>query len=404
MTNFKVISTNGKPIKHWTNNLLFEDEAKNQLMKLAELPFIYKHIAVMPDVHAGKGSTIGTVLATHKAIIPAAVGVDLGCGMMACKLDLKASDLPDNLWTLRCLIEEIIPHGSNPKNSRIGSWGTPPELVIKAWNERLSTGFDYLCDNHPRLKNSKNINHLGTLGGGNHFVEICIDENQDIWIMLHSGSRGIGNLIGRTFIEKAKKDMERWFINLPDKDMAYFPVGSTNFVDYLRAVHWAQEFAFTNRMVMMSNAVGALKTIINKEFNAQMQVINCHHNYVSFETHFGHKLIITRKGAVSAKLDEWGIIPGSMGTKSYIVSGLGNPESFSSCSHGAGRVMSRTAAKRLITLEEHEKSLEGVECNRSENTIDESPNAYKNIDAVMDAQSDLVEIKHTLKQILCIKG
>jgi tRNA-splicing ligase RtcB len=403
MSNFQVIDTPGKPIKHWTKGVLFEEEAQNQLKRLAELPFIYKHIAVMPDVHAGKGSTIGTILATHKAIIPAAVGVDLGCGMMACKTDLKASDLPDDLWPMRCMIESMIPHGSNPKNPRLGSWGEIPDLVTTAWSD-LEAGFLALCDKFPRLKNSNNINHLGTLGGGNHFVEICLDENQDVWFMLHSGSRGIGNLIGRTFIELAKKDMERYFIHLPDKDMAYLPEGSTYYLDYLRAVRWAQQFASQNRVVMMCNLVGAVKATLNRDFETQIEVINCHHNYVSAEEHFGEKVLITRKGAVAAHKGMMGIIPGSMGAKSFIVRGLGNSESFNSCSHGAGRVMSRTKAKQLISVEEHRESLSTVECNRSESTIDESPSAYKNIDDVMAAQSDLVEIMYTLKQILCVKG
>lgn len=403
MSNFKVIETDNAPIKHWTEGVLFEEEAQEQLKRLATLPFIHKHIAVMPDVHAGKGSTIGTILATHKAIIPAAVGVDLGCGMMACKTDLQATDLPDNLAEMRSLIETMIPSGSNPKNSRLGAWGTPPSLVFQAWDS-LEDGFIKLCDKYPRFYNSNNIKHLGTLGGGNHFVELCLDEHQTVWFMLHSGSRGIGNLIGRTFIELAQKDMQRYFINLPDKDMAYLPEGSPHYLDYLQAVNWAQKFAHQNRTVMMCSLIGAVKATLNKEFNAQVEAINCHHNYVNFEEHFGHKVCITRKGAVSAKKDELGIIPGSMGAKSFIVKGLGNPDSFHSCSHGAGRVMSRTAAKKLLTVQEHEKALESVECNRSKDTLDESPAAYKDIDAVMSAQSDLVEIMFTLKQILCVKG
>lgn len=403
MSNFSVIQTPGAHIKHWTNDVLFEEEAQRQLIQLAQLPFIYKHIAVMPDVHAGKGSTIGTVLPTIKAVIPAAVGVDLGCGMMACKTDLVAEDLPDNLWEMRCMIESMIPHGSNPKNQRLGSWGDIPDLVAEAWKP-LAVRFSSLCDAYPRFKNSNNINHLGTLGGGNHFVEICLDEGQCVWFMLHSGSRGIGNLIGRTFIELAQKDMQKYFINLPDKDMAYLPEGSQYFNDYLRAVHWAQDFALQNRIVMMCNLVGAVKAVMNLDFGTQIEAVNCHHNYISKENHFDQNVWVTRKGAVSAKKGELGIIPGSMGAKSFIVRGLGNAHSFHSCSHGAGRVMSRTAAKRLISEEQHVKDLHGVECNNTVATIDESPMAYKNIDDVMAAQSDLVEIVHTLKQVLCIKG
>lgn len=403
MNNYSVLQSTGVPIKHWTKGVLFEEEAKQQLLKLSNLPFIYKHLAVMPDVHAGKGSTIGTVIATHKAIIPAAVGVDLGCGMMACRTDLKASDLPDNLSYLRSNIENMIPCGSNPRNKRIGAWGNPPELVQRAWQD-LEPGFKAICEKYPRIKNSNNINHLGTLGGGNHFIEICLDEEQNVWFMLHSGSRGVGNLIGRTFIEYAKKDMERYFINLPDKDMSYLPLGSTYFADYLKAVSWAQYFAHQNRIVMMSLLCGTVHETLKRPFDAHICTVNCHHNYVSIENHFGQNIYVTRKGAVSAKKDELGIIPGSMGAKSFIVRGLGNPNSFMSCSHGAGRVMSRTQAKRVISLEEHNDSLSAVECNKTESTLDESPRAYKNIDDVMNAQNDLVEIVHTLKQVLCVKG
>jgi tRNA-splicing ligase RtcB len=400
---FDVITTPGKPIKHWTKGVLFEEEAQRQIIQLAQMPFIYKHIAVMPDVHAGCGSSVGTVIATHKAIIPAAVGVDIGCGMMACRTSLRASDLPDNLHIIRIFIEQMIPHGSNPKIRKLGAWDEIPELVNKAW-EPLNTGFLNLCEKYPRLKNSNNINHLGTLGGGNHFVEICLDESDRVWFMLHSGSRGIGNLIGRTFIELAQKDMQKYFINLPEKDMAYLPEGSEYYDDYFEAVQWAQSFAYQNRIVMMCNLVGAVKANLKREFETQLEVVNCHHNYVSVEHHFSEKVIITRKGAVSAQKGQLGIIPGSMGAKSFIVRGLGNPESFMSCSHGAGRVMSRTAAKKLVSLSEHQESLKTVECNRTESTLDETPSAYKNIDDVMEAQQDLVEIVHTLKQILCIKG
>ncbi len=399
----RVIETEGVPIKHWTKGVLFEDEARIQLEKLSTLPFVYKHIAVMPDVHAGRGSTIGTILATQRAVVPAAVCVDIGCGMMACKTSLTASQLPDNLAELRSFIESMIPHGSQIGNSRVGSWGDMPDLVVKAWAD-IEPGFLALCQKYPRLKKSNNINHLGTLGGGNHFVEICIDEENIVWFMLHSGSRGVGNLIGRTFIELAQQDMQKYFIHLPEKDMAYLPEGSEHYADYLRAVSWAQTFAYQNRIVMMCNLVGAVKATLGIEFETQVEVINCHHNYVSFEHHFGKNVIITRKGAVSAKQGEMGIIPGSMGAKSFIVRGLGNRESFHSCSHGAGRVMSRTKAKALVNVDDHARALAGVECNKDESTLDETPSAYKNIDHVMAAQSDLVEIAATLRQVLCVKG
>lgn len=403
MMKMKVIATEGKPIKHWTKGVLFEEEAQKQLKQLATLPFIYKHLAVMPDVHAGKGSTVGTVLATQHAIIPAAVGVDIGCGMMATRTNLKSSDLPDSLTGLRFVIEAAIPHGSVPGKPRIGSWGDIPELTLRAWSD-LEATFINLCNEYPKLKNSNNINHLGTLGGGNHFVEICIDKDDHVWFMLHSGSRGVGNMIGRIFIEKAQKDMQRYFINLPDKDMAYLPEGSEHFVPYIKAVRWAQQFALLNRTVMMWNLIDAVRGYLNKNFQTANEAINCHHNYVSFEKHFDEKVIITRKGAVSAREGELGIIPGSMGAKSFIVRGLGNPDSFHSCSHGAGRVMSRTKAKKLVNIEEHAESLKDVECRKDQSTLDETPTAYKDIDSVMAAQSDLVEIVHTLKQVLCVKG
>lgn len=399
----KVIATEGRPIKHWTEGVLFEEEAQKQLKQLATLPFIYKHLAVMPDVHAGKGSTVGTVLATQGAIIPAAVGVDIGCGMIASKTSLKASDLPDSLSVLRSIIESVIPHGSVPGKPRIGSWGDIPELTLRAWSD-LEATFLLMCEQYPKLKNSNNINHLGTLGGGNHFVEICIDTEDCVWFMIHSGSRGVGNLIGRIFIEKAQKDMQRYFINLPDRDMAYLPEGSEHFVPYIKAVRWGQQFALLNRVVMMQNLHDAVTAFLKKSFARDEVAVNCHHNYVSFEKHFNEKVIITRKGAVSAKEGELGIIPGSMGAKSFIVRGLGNPESFHSCSHGAGRVMSRTKAKALVNIEDHQHALKDVECRKDASTLDETPNAYKDIDAVMSAQSDLVEIVHTLKQVLCVKG
>lgn len=399
----KVIATEGRPIKHWTEGVLFEEEAQNQLKKLATLPFIYKHLAVMPDVHAGKGSTVGTVLATQHAIIPAAVGVDIGCGMIASKTSLKAADLPDSLSVLRSIVESVIPHGSVPGKPRIGSWGDIPDLTLRAWSD-LEATFLLMCNDYPKLKNSNNINHLGTLGGGNHFVEICIDTEDCVWFMIHSGSRGVGNMIGRIFIEKAQKDMERYFIQLPDRDMAYLPEGSEHFVPYIKAVRWAQQFALLNRVVMMQNLHDAVTAFLRKSFARDEVAVNCHHNYVSFERHFDEKVIITRKGAVSAKEGELGIIPGSMGAKSFIVRGLGNPESFHSCSHGAGRVMSRTKAKALVNIADHEAALKDVECRKDASTLDETPNAYKDIDAVMAAQSDLVEIVHTLKQVLCVKG
>lgn len=395
----------GVPIKMWTQGVPVEDEAKKQLANTARLPIVFKHIAAMPDVHLGIGATVGSVVPTFKAIIPAAVGVDIGCGMMACKTTLRAEDLPDNLGPLRAAIEKAVPHGRSPKGwtRDEGAWGNPPSLVDQAW-ATLKDEFDAICEQYPRLKNSNNHKHLGTLGTGNHFIEVCLDEAGAVWFMLHSGSRGVGNAIGTTFIELAKKDAERNNVHLPDQDLAYFEEGSQYFGDYVRGVGWAQKFARLNREVMMKNLVATVRQVITKPFETHVEAVNCHHNYVQKETHFGEEVFVTRKGAVSAKKGELGIIPGSMGARSYIVRGLGNPESFESCSHGAGRVMSRTKAKKMFTVEDQIKATEGVECRKDEAVIDEIPMAYKDIDAVMEAQKDLVEVVYTLKQVLCVKG
>ena len=395
----------GVPVKMWTRGVPVEDEARKQLANAARLPVVFKHIAAMPDVHLGIGATVGSVIPTLKAIIPAAVGVDIGCGMMAAKTTLRAEDLPDNLGPLRSAIERAVPHGSNPRSRGRdqGSWENPPETVDQIW-ATLADEFDVLCEIHPRLKNTNNRKHLGTLGTGNHFIEVCLDEAGFVWFMLHSGSRGVGNAIGTHFIELAKKDAERHERNLPDKDLAYFEEGAQYFGDYVRAVSWAQQFAQRNREVMMTNLIATVRKVIAKPFESHVEAVNCHHNYVQQERHFGEDVFVTRKGAVSAKKGQMGIIPGSMGARSYIVRGLGNPESFDSCSHGAGRVMSRTKAKKLFTVDDQIKATEGVECRKDADVIDEIPMAYKDIDAVMAAQRDLVEVVHTLKQVVCVKG
>ena len=396
----------GVPVKMWTKGVPVEDEARAQLANAARLPIVFKHIAAMPDVHLGIGATVGSVIPTLKAIIPAAVGVDIGCGMMAAKTTLRAADLPDNLGKLRSAIEKAVPHGSAPKHKGrdVGGWGDrPPETVDRAW-AGLVDEFDALCALHPRLRHTNNRKHLGTLGSGNHFIEVCLDETGAVWFMLHSGSRGVGNAIGTHFIELAKKDAERHQRNLPDQDLAYFEEGAQYFGDYVRAVSWAQKFAMKNREVMMANLIATVRTVITKPFEVHVEAVNCHHNYVQKERHFGQDVFVTRKGAVSARRGEMGIIPGSMGARSFIVRGLGNPESFESCSHGAGRVMSRTKAKKLFTVADQIKATAGVECRKDANVIDEIPMAYKDIDAVMAAQSDLVEVVHTLKQVVCVKG
>ena len=395
----------GVPVKMWTRGVPVEDEARKQLANAARLPVVFKHIAAMPDVHLGIGATVGSVIPTLKAIIPAAVGVDIGCGMMAAKTTLRAEDLPDNLGPLRSAIERAVPHGSNPRSRGRdqGSWENPPETVDQIW-ATLADEFDALCEIHPRLKNTNNRKHLGTLGSGNHFIEVCLDEAGFVWFMLHSGSRGVGNAIGTHFIELARKDAERHERNLPDKDLAYFEEGAQYFGDYVRAVSWAQQFAQRNREVMMTNLIATFRKVIAKPFESHVEAVNCHHNYVQQERHFGEDVFVTRKGAVSAKKGQMGIIPGSMGARSYIVRGRGNPESFDSCSHGAGRVMSRTKAKKLFTVADQVKATEGVECRKDADVIDEIPLAYKDIDAVMAAQRDLVEVVHTLKQVVCVKG
>lgn len=406
-TTYEVLSADGQhPIKSWTRGVMFDENAKQQLRNIAQLPFIHKWVAAMPDVHVGKGATIGSVIPTIGAVIPAAVGVDLGCGMMAVKTSLTAAQLPDSLAAMRSAIEKNVPHGRSAdfRGKRdTGSWGQAPAAVMQAWTPLLA-GFERLCEKHPFLKNTNNLSHLGTLGTGNHFVEICLDESDAVWVMLHSGSRGVGNRIGTHFIEQAKKDMEHWFIHLPDKDLAYIPEGSENFRSYIEAVAWAQDFARANREVMMANTLRVLRETIKVNFEANVEAVNCHHNYISRESHYGENVWVTRKGAVSARQGEMGIIPGSMGARSFIVRGLGNEESFCSCSHGAGRVMSRTEAKRRVSLAEHIKATEGVECRKDEAVIDETPSAYKPIDQVMAAQADLVEIVHTLKQVVCVKG
>ncbi|HEX3676438.1 MAG TPA: RtcB family protein [Sphingomicrobium sp.] len=403
---FEVMSVEGgRHVKMWTKGVPVDDKARDQLSRAAKMPFIFKHVAAMPDVHVGIGATVGSVIPTKGAVIPAAVGVDIGCGMMAARTSLVASDLPDNLEGIRSAIEQAVPHGRDVGRGKRdkGSWGDPPPAIVDAW-ATLAQRFERLCEKHPRLKNTNNLVHLGTLGTGNHFIELCLDEDQSVWVMLHSGSRGVGNAIGSFFIELAKEDMRKWYINLPDEALAYFPEGTDHFDDYVEAVGWAQDYAALNRRMMMTNVIRALRSQIAVPFETELEAVNCHHNYVARENHFGENVLVTRKGAVRAAKGVMGIIPGSMGAKSFIVRGLGNAEAFDSCSHGAGRVMSRTEAKKRVTLDEHIRDTEGVECRKDEGVIDETPKAYKPIEAVMAAQADLVEIVHTLKQVVCVKG
>jgi tRNA-splicing ligase RtcB len=357
-------------------------------------------------VHVGIGATVGSVIPTIGAVIPAAVGVDIGCGMMAVETTLKASDLPDNLAPMRNTIERGVPHGRGKHGGKgdKGSWNAIPNRVVNAWSE-LEPSWKRISGKHPEVEKVNHVVHLGTLGTGNHFIEVCLDEANKVWFMLHSGSRGVGNRIGSYFIELAKRDMQHHIKNLPDTNLAYFQEGAQHFDDYVEAVGWAQTFARKNRELMMDAVLDSVRRLKGiPPFQTAKHAVNCHHNYVSKEHHFGKDVFVTRKGAVRAGLGELGIIPGSMGARSYIVRGKGNAEAFESCSHGAGRVMSRTAAKKQFTLDDHKKATEGVECRKDKDVIDETPAAYKDIDKVMEAQSDLVEVVHTLKQVVCVKG
>lgn len=421
----------GVLVKAWTKGVPLEDAAREQLLNVARLPFIYKWVAAMPDVHWGIGATVGSVIPTRGAIIPAAVGVDIGCGMMAAETSLHANDLPDNLHGIREAIEKAVPHGrtdNGGKNDR-GAWAHAPAHHEDVW-AKLHAEYETIVAKYPKLAHPQRINHLGTLGTGNHFIEVCLDEREHVWLLLHSGSRGVGNRFGTFFIELAKKDMRQWMINLPDQDLAYLPQGTEHFDDYVQAVHWAQDYALLNRQLMMQNIIGAVRGSGQvREFMASsagetpaapsatgvagattagsselLALVSCHHNYVTWEHHYGENVLVTRKGAVRAREGDLGIIPGSMGARSYIVRGRGNPESFMSCSHGAGRAMSRAEAKRRFTIADHAAATAGVECRKDAEVIDETPMAYKSIDAVMEAQKDLVDVVHTLRQVVCVKG
>lgn len=406
----RTLTSGVAPVKIWTEDI--EEYALKQLENMSRLPFIHKHIAVMPDVHWGRGSTIGSVIPTDSAIIPAAVGVDIGCGMAAVKTNLSASDLPESLREIRHSIERSVPLGAS------GMFGPERHVSIYRRNlfapdaameiERLQAGTLKIREKHPQSI-SKRLRkdwqrQLGTLGAGNHFIEICLDQNQSVWVMLHSGSRGIGNQIGTYFIELAKEDMLRAGLEAPDKDLSYLREGTEYFQDYVEAVAWAQDFALANRKEMLENIFAALTQYFPQIAIDGDLAIHCHHNYVMRESHFGKEVYVTRKGAIRARDGDLGIIPGSMGAQSFIVRGKGNPESFNSCSHGAGRQFSRTHARRTFTTQDLENQTQGVECRKDKGILDEIPSAYKDIRQVMANQEDLAEILYTLKQILCVKG
>ncbi len=400
----ELIHSKGKPIRAWIRGVALEEPARKQLLNVASLPIVFHHVAVMPDVHWGIGATVGSVIPTEGAIIPAAVGVDIGCGMMAVSTSLRAVDLPDSLAGVRAAIEQAVPHGRTNHGGKgdRGAWHKVPAPAGAAWTE-LKADYDTLIDRHPKVGQGNDVNHLGTLGTGNHFIEVCLDEADQVWLMLHSGSRGVGNRIGTYFIELAKRDMKLHAHDLPDRDLAYLREGTRHFDDYVAAVGWAQRYAMRNRQLMMEAVITAVRRTV-RPFTLGEVAVNCHHNYVQREHHFGRDVFVTRKGAVRAGLGELGIIPGSMGARSYIVRGKGNPQAYSSCSHGAGRAMSRAEAKRRFTAADHAAATAGVECRKDDDVIDETPMAYKPIDAVMAAQPDLVDVVHTLRQVVCVKG
>jgi tRNA-splicing ligase RtcB len=393
-----VLTTQRVPVKIWTKDV--DERSQQQLANIASLPFIHHHVAAMPDVHVGIGATIGSVIATHQAIIPAAVGVDIGCGMVAARLSLTANALDEK--NLKKVFDQI------SRDVPVGRDQHPNDRVLVDAVRPFEAGLKALTDRHPQLlkafgKFSKWMNQMGTLGGGNHFIEVCLDEADQVWVMLHSGSRGIGNAIADYFIQLARQDMERWMIHLPDRDLAYFPEGTEHFDDYVEGVQWAQDYAMQNRQSMLDLVLAALARHL-PPFTVTTEVVNCHHNYVAREHHYGANVWVTRKGAIRAREGDWGIVPGSMGTRSYIVRGKGNPESFCSSAHGAGRRMSRTAAEKQFTAADLAQQTAGVICRKDQGVVDEIPGAYKDIDAVMANQSDLTDIMHTLKQVVCVKG
>lgn len=410
---YSIITDNtGKEIKIWNEKVTIESSALTQAREMSNLPIVSR-VALMPDAHMGKGACVGSVVATKKAVIPSAVGVDIGCGMIAVKLSLKAHQLPDSLKSLRDQIEASIPVGQDEHDDRRLAQHADPKTktILNKRFKKLESTLDLIIAKHPGIEkiiykgsaSAKAWKQLGSLGGGNHFIELCVSTTDDVWLMIHSGSRKIGNAIGTYFIEKARKEMERVKIHLPNADLAYLEDGSIYYDDYLEAISWAQDYAKENRDVMVELALNVLRRTL-PPFEVTEEVVNCHHNYLSEEEHDGEELLITRKGAVSAKEGEMGIIPGSMGTKSYIVRGKGSKDSMCSCSHGAGRTMGRGQANKTITLDQHIAATEGVECRKDEGVLDESPAAYKDIDAVIESQLDLIEVVHTLKQVLCIKG
>jgi len=394
----QVVEEGRVPVRIYTGEI--EAQARQQLVNVSQLPIVHHHVAAMPDVHTGIGATVGSVIATHRAIIPAAVGVDIGCGMIATRTSLAAEQLDET--SLRRVFDQI------SRDVPVGRGQHKEGRVLGAAAKPFERGLGKVLEKHPELEKRfpRTQNwacQMGTLGGGNHFIEVCLDEAGSVWAMLHSGSRGIGNAIGTCFIELARRDAERRQLNLPDRDLAYFEEGAQHFDDYVEAVGWAQGYAAANRNAMLDLVLDALRRHL-PPFETTGEAVNCHHNYVEREHHYGKDVWVTRKGAIRAREGDLGIIPGSMGAKSYIVRGRGAAESFESCAHGAGRRMSRTQAAKTYTPRDLAEQTAGVLCRKDSGVIDEIPGAYKNIDEVMENQRDLVDVAHTLKQVLCVKG
>ncbi|MBF0214632.1 MAG: RtcB family protein [Magnetococcales bacterium] len=395
------------PVKIFTDTA--DDLSRRQLMNVANLPFVFHHVAAMPDVHAGMSATIGSVIPTIGALIPAAVGVDIGCGMCAVPIDLRSDALGESGEILRVAIQRVVPHGRTDDggpNDR-GAWNDPPEAISQWWSQHgLQRRCPELLARHPKLLHSRTntIRHLGTLGTGNHFIELRLDERDRVWILIHSGSRGVGNRLGTYFIQRARDTLGRELRTLPDGDLAFLREGTPDCADYLQAVEWAQEFARANRAFMLQAVLAALETALGRAVRLDGMMIDCHHNYVARERHFGSLVWVTRKGAIRARRGDWGIIPGSMGALSYIVRGKGNREAFHSCAHGAGRRMGRQEAMRRFTVEDLARETRGVACPKDRSVLDEIPSAYKDIETVMAHQQDLAEPVHVLRQAVCVKG
>ena len=390
----------------WTGDQEIEGDAVEQIRNVSQLPILAGPVAVMPDVHLGRGATVGTVIPTRAAIVPAAVGVDIGCGMLAAKTDLVAGDLPDSLNKLRSQIERDVPVGFNFHKRVLQPKGSQEALALETRMTKLEERYPKLAivDIIGRFDQGRMWRQLGSLGGGNHFVEICVDADRAVWIMLHSGSRNVGNTIGQVAMDMAKKVAAKVDRQLPHRDLAWLDEGTPQFEAYVEGLGWAQEYAALNRDLMLDLVHKAMAKSLGREIGFVGEVTNCHHNYARVEEHFGENVWVTRKGAVSARAGEMGIIPGSMGAKSFIVRGKGNADSYCSCSHGAGRKMSRTQARKQFSREDLERETYGVECRKDGGVIDEIPSAYKDIDVVMAAQTELVDVVATLKQVLCVKG